>query len=147
MPSALTNQFPASPHARAAPKSESGAVAARAAGRRGACRRHPDRGSWLLPLDRRDPSENEVLRRIARRLFWWKPPEAALRDRLRFAARVMTCGNWEAVQPTREKLGDSLFLQTLHEAPSGVFDGPSWASWHGVFGVRPVPSLPRRKLP
>lgn len=97
--------------------------------------------------ERRDPSEDEQLLRIARRLCWWKPPEEALRDRLRFAAQVMTFGTWEDVQQTREKLGDSLFLETLREGPAGVFDRPSWTYWHYVFGVQPVPPLPRRKLP
>jgi len=83
---------------------------------------------------------------VARRLFWWQSPEEALADNIRFAAQVMTFGNWEDVQTTRAVLGDEKLKQTLHEAPAGIFDPASWYYWHCVFGIEPVPALPSRKL-
>ncbi len=92
-------------------------------------------------------SADEPLIRIARRLFWWKPPEEAVRDPIRFVAQVMTFGNWEDVQATRQELGEEWFRRALTEGPPGVFDEPSWVYWHCVFGLRPVPPLPKRQLP
>jgi hypothetical protein len=95
-----------------------------------------------LPGHRAD----EGLLHVARRLFWWKPPEEAVRDPVRFVAQVMTFGAWEDVQTARQKLGEELFRRALTNAPPGVFDEPSWVYWHCVFGLRPVPPLPQRHL-
>lgn len=91
-------------------------------------------------------SDLSTLIPVARRLCWWQTPEEALADSIRFAAQVMTFGNWEDVQKTRAVLGDEHLKQTLHEAPAGVFDPPSWHYWHYVFGIEPIPDLPRRNL-
>ena len=90
--------------------------------------------------------EDAALLQLAQKLFWWKAPQEALADPTRFAAQVMTYGNWEDVQLLRARCGEELFRRTLREAPPGVFDEPSWAYWHHVFGFEPVPDMPRREL-
>ena len=93
-----------------------------------------------------EPAQNETLNRIAQRLFWWKTPAEALQDRVRFVAQVMTYGTWDDVQATRAILGEQAFRETLEHPPPGVFDPPSWAYWHHVFSILPVPELPKRTL-
>ena len=93
-----------------------------------------------------DPAQNEALQRIAQKLFWWKQPAEALQDHVRFVAQVMTYGTWDDVQATRAILGEQAFRETLEHPPAGVFDPPSWAYWHHVFCILPVPELPKRKL-
>jgi hypothetical protein len=82
---------------------------------------------------------------IARRVFWWGEPEAWLNDINRFAAQVMTYGDWNDTMKTLDLLGDSVFLQTLKAAPPGVFDIKSWTYWHVRYGLE-VPALPSRRL-
>lgn len=86
------------------------------------------------------------LETVAQRLFWWKSPAEALVDQRRFAAQVMTFGNWEDVQITRRELGDECLRETLRRPPPGVFDERSWVYWHVVFDIAPVPPLPLRSL-
>jgi len=93
-----------------------------------------------------EASETAVLEHIARRLFWWKSAQEALADPTRFAAQVMTYGNWEDVQDSLRILGEPLFRETLKQPPSGVFDARSWNYWHIKFQMLPVPPLPTRKL-
>ena len=87
------------------------------------------------------------LEAVARRVFWWLTPEAALADSIRFAAQVMTVGTWEDVRTARAALGEETLRRALAEAPPGVFDARSWNYWHNHFGIAPVPPLPRRHLP
>jgi len=56
----------------------------------------------------------------------------------------MTLGTWKDVQVVEDALGREVFRQVLREAPPGVFDEASWAYWHNVFGIQPIPPLPRR---
>ena len=91
-------------------------------------------------------SQPEALIRLAQKLFWWKSPADALGNPIRFVAQVMTLGTWEDVQTSRITLGDDAFRQALSTPPPGVFDERSWVYWHHVFGIHPVPELPRRKL-
>ena len=88
-----------------------------------------------------------ALVKVAQRLFWWKSPTEALADPRRFAAQVMTLGNWEDVQVARTALGEACLREVLLRPPPGVFDERSWVYWHAVFGITPVPPLPRRSLP
>ena len=90
--------------------------------------------------------ESEImnaLHKVARRLLWWKTPEAALTDTHRLLAQVMTYGALSDVQVALERYGRTAFLETLLHAPPGVFDARSWRYWHLMF-ARPVPPLPVR---
>jgi len=82
---------------------------------------------------------------VARRVFWWGQPEEWLEDAVRFAAQVMTFGDWDDVALTVKLLGDALFRQVLASAPPGVFDIKSWTFWHHHYRMD-VPPLPTRRL-
>lgn len=86
------------------------------------------------------------LRQLARRLFWWKSPEEALAYPVRFLAQVMTFGTWEDLRVARRYWTEADFRAVLAAPPPGVFDPRSWTYWHRVFGIEPVPPLPRRHL-
>jgi hypothetical protein len=82
---------------------------------------------------------------VAKRVFWWGAPEEWLDDPIRFAAQVMTFGDWNDVALVLKTLGDSLFQQVLKTPPVGVFDIKSWTYWHHHYHLE-VPPLPTRKL-
>ena len=88
-----------------------------------------------------------ALEAVAQRLFWWQSPSEAFADLRRFAAQVMSLGNWEDVQVTRRELGEECLREALRRPPPGVFDARSWCYWHAVLEIRPVPPLPQRSLP
>lgn len=87
------------------------------------------------------------LQRVARRLIWWKSPEESLKDPNRFLAQVMTFGTVEDLAVARRDFPEAAFRGVLATPPPGVFDPRSWRYWHIVFGIAPVPELPRRRLP
>lgn len=88
---------------------------------------------------------SEQLKRIAKDLFWWQPPDVALASPRRFLAQVMTLGTWDEVQSVKNAFGWDAFRDALLNAPPGVFDGRSWAYWHAFFGL-PEAEMPRRSL-
>ena len=47
----------------------------------------------------------------------------------------------------RAHFTDDQLRQALRAGLPGVFDARSWAYWHAVLGVDPVPPLPARRLP
>ncbi len=87
----------------------------------------------------------ETLRAVARRVVWFKDPDAALAEPAHFLAHVMTYGTLEDVVAVQEAIGRDAFGEALDHAPPGVFDPRSWAYWHLVF-VRSAPPLPVRSL-
>ncbi len=93
------------------------------------------------------PAIAPELQRLARRLFWWKPPEEALANPLRFLAQVMTLGTWDDLCVACRFYSQEDFRPVLDTPPVGVFDARSWWYRHRVFGAASVPSLPRRPLP
>ncbi len=82
---------------------------------------------------------------MAARVFWWGKPEEWLEDQIRFAAQVMTFGDWDDTMQVLKLLGDPLFQRVLRDPPPGVFDIKSWTYWHCRYHM-PVPPLPARKL-
>lgn len=95
-----------------------------------------------MPEDTRDSR----MRDLAAKLFWWKGPDEALADRRRFLAQAMTYGSWEDMALVRSVWGADALRAVLADAPPGVFDRRSWSYWHAIFGIAPVPELPRRRL-
>jgi hypothetical protein len=87
------------------------------------------------------------LERIAQKLIWWKTPSEALAYPDRFLAQVMTLGTWNDVETVRSVVGQEGFREVLQHPPAGVFDEASWAYWHHVYHIEPVPPLPKRMLP
>jgi hypothetical protein len=90
---------------------------------------------------------SDEIHHIARRLVWWKTPQAALEHVPQFLAQVMTFGTWHDVQTVLRQFGNEAFRDTLVHAPPGIFDARSWCYWHHFLGIAPVPPLPKRQLP
>jgi hypothetical protein len=90
-------------------------------------------------------AQTDPLVRIARELFWWLPPEAALEKPQRFLAQVMSLGTWDDIQIVKKRFGWDALKEALVNAEAGSFDPRSWALWHHAFGL-PVRPLPKRSL-
>ena len=88
---------------------------------------------------------DEELKRIARTLVWWKPPDTV--DFLYLVRRVMEMGTPEMVRHVRERHGEPVMREALATAEPGNFSDRSWNYWHVVFGIRPTPPLPQREVP
>ena len=82
---------------------------------------------------------------VAKRVFWWGNPEEWLDDAIRFAAQVMTFGDWDDNVIVWKVFGDSLFQQVLNSPPPGVFDIKSWTYWHRHYNLE-VPPPPERRF-
>ncbi len=80
-------------------------------------------------------------------MVWFKPPEEALADPVLFLSHVMTYGTVDDLLVMRTHFTDEQLRQVLRAGLPGVFDARSWAYWHAVLDVRPVPPLPTRRLP
>ena len=93
-----------------------------------------------------DPARSDLLK-VASRVVWFKPPDAALEDRVLFLNHVMTWGDVEDIAVTRRHFDDDLLRHALRHAHPGVFDPRSWAYWHVVLGTGATPGLPVRRLP
>jgi hypothetical protein len=92
-------------------------------------------------------TSNDALRRVAKRVVWFKTPDETLGDPSFFLAYVMTYGMPCDLRLVRQYFSDDNLRQALSKAPPGVFDPRSWSYWHVVLGLEPVPPLPVRKLP
>jgi len=99
----------------------------------------PERGSEIPPEHR------AALLPVAQRVFWWGHPEDWLDLPIRFAAQVMTFGDWDDTALVARLLGEDLFRRVLENPPPGVFDERSWNFWHLRYKMT-VPPLPTRTL-
>ena len=72
------------------------------------------------------PATPELLR-VARRVVWFKSPEAALADPIHFLAHVMTYGTADDLAAVSGVIGRDDLCEVLDNAPPGVFDPRSWA--------------------
>ncbi len=86
------------------------------------------------------------LLRVAKRMVWFKPPEETLADPVLFLSHVMTYGTVEDLRVVRVPFTDEQLRRVLRAGLPGVFDARSWAYWHVVLDIRPVPPLPTRRL-
>ena len=80
-------------------------------------------------------------------LLWWMSPEDARARPRRLLQQVMAIGLPAHVAEARDHWTEAEFRVALHNAPPGVFDPRSWAYWHTVLNLLPVPPLPKRLLP
>lgn len=85
-----------------------------------------------------------ALKPTAQRVFWWGEVENWLNDPVRFAAQVMTWGDWQDTRLALLWLGDSVFRQALQTPPTGVFDVKSWHFWHNYYHLETPPFPPAR---
>ena len=94
-----------------------------------------------------DPADQKgALAKVAQRLFWWMPPEDALRDETRFLAQVMALGTWDDVAVAQAAYPVEVWKSALRMAPAGVIDPRSWNFWHIRLGMMPVPPMPSRPI-
>ncbi len=93
-----------------------------------------------------NPEPPAELLRVAERMVWFKPPEETLADPVLFLSHLMTYGTVDDLRVVRTHFTDEQLRQVLHAGLPGVFDARSWAYWHAVLDVRPVPPLPTRRL-
>ena len=90
---------------------------------------------------------NAEMRAVAKRVIWFEDPEDAVLYPERLLAYLMTYGTLEEILIARKYFSDEEFEQALRNAPSGIFDLPSWNYWNVVYKHEPVPPLPRRIIP
>ncbi|MGA2859393.1 MAG: hypothetical protein ABSE40_21200 [Candidatus Sulfotelmatobacter sp.] len=87
------------------------------------------------------------LQTVAKRVVWFKTPDAALRDVKLFLAHVMTYGTLHDITTTLHYFSEADFEAVLNDPPPGVFDRRSWTYWNVRYRREPVPALPVRNLP
>jgi hypothetical protein len=78
---------------------------------------------------------------LARRLVWFKPPDQALADPVRFMAYAFAEATHEEMRAIRRYLDDADLLEALQNAPAGIIDPRSWAYWNSKMGRYPAPPM------
>jgi hypothetical protein len=89
---------------------------------------------------------NPDLLKVAPRVIWFEPAEAALADPVRFLAYLMAYGTVDEIALVRRYVSLDDFREALEHAPPGVMDKRSWAYWNTKFGRYPAPPMPRRSF-
>lgn len=89
---------------------------------------------------------SEDLRRVAKRVVWFKQPEETLRETRLFLAHVMTYGTLEDIVTAMKYYSDDDFDGVLQNPPAGIFDLRSWNYWNLRHRHEPVPPLPQREF-
>lgn len=92
-------------------------------------------------------NNSEELKRVAKRVVWFKTPEETLDDPKLFLAHVMTYGTLDDIVTTMKYYSDADFDLVLADPPTGIFDPRSWNYWNLRYHHEPVPPLPLRRLP
>ena len=82
---------------------------------------------------------------VAKRMVWFKAPEEALADPALFLSYAMTYGTVDDLRVVRAHYTDVQLRRALGSGLPGIFDARSWAYWHAVLDVEPVPDLPVRR--
>jgi hypothetical protein len=67
-------------------------------------------------------SHPEDLRRVAKRVVWFKLPENTLNETKLFLAHVMTYGTLENIVTAMRYYSDADFDLVLKDPPAGIFD-------------------------
>ena len=87
------------------------------------------------------PATPELIN-VARRVVWFKEPEAALAEPVHFLAHVMTYGTVEDLKALCGIVDKEDFCKVLENAPAGIFDARSWAYWNLKCGNTPTAPFP-----
>ncbi len=87
---------------------------------------------------------NPDLLKVAPRIIWFEPAEAALANPVRFLTYLMAHGTIEEIAVVRRYASQDDFREALEKAPPGIMDERSWAYWNTRLGRYPVPPMPRR---
>ena len=85
-----------------------------------------------------------ALRRLARAIIWFEAPGKALRDPVRFLAYAMAYATARELAVLYKHVPSRDLQAALCLAPPGIMDKRSWAYWHTVFGMHPMPPMPKR---
>ena len=92
-------------------------------------------------------THSEELRRVAKRVVWFKAPDESLNDPKLFLAHVMTYGTLEDIVTAMKYYSDADFDLVLADPPAGIFDRRSWNYWNLRYHHKPIPPLPSRDFP
>jgi hypothetical protein len=90
---------------------------------------------------------SDELMAVAKRIFWFGTPEEALEFPLRFLTYAMTYASDEDIEILRKYFSDADFTAALDDPAPGIFDRSSWIKWNERYGRKPVPPLPKRRIP
>ncbi len=90
---------------------------------------------------------SEELKRVAKRVIWFKAPEKTLQESKLFLAYLMTYGTLEDIATAMKYYSEADFDLVLRDPPAGIFDRRSWNYWNLRYHHEPVPPLPRRTFP
>ena len=88
---------------------------------------------------------DEELKKIARTLVWWKPPEEV--ELLYLVRRVMNDGTLPMQRLLSNRCGEEIFRRALAGAELGQLSPRAWNYWHLRLGIEPIPPLPTREVP
>ena len=89
------------------------------------------------------PHTPELLR-AAKRIVWFKSPEAALDNPVELLAYAMKGATDEDMALLLDYVGASGLREAIDNAPSGIIDARSWSYWNAKIGRFPTPPMPRR---
>lgn len=92
------------------------------------------------------PTTPELLS-AARRIIWFKAPEAALQNPVELLAYAMRHSTDEDMSLLLAHVGTQGLCEALDHAPPGIIDPRSWSYWNARVGRIPAPPPPRRRLP
>ncbi len=87
---------------------------------------------------------SEELKRVAKRVVWFKMPEETLQEPNLFLAHLMTYGTLEDIATAMKYYAEADFDLVLKDPPAGIFDRRSWNYWNLRYHHEPVPPLPQR---
>lgn len=88
---------------------------------------------------------DEELKKIARTLVWWKPPEEV--EFLYLVRRVMNDGTMAMQRTLVSRFREDVFREALAGAEMGELSPRAWNYWHIRLGIDPIPPLPTREVP
>ena len=100
----------------------------------------------MKPATPTHPPHSPELLSVARRVVWFKPPEATLANDVFFLNHLMVYGTAEDLTVAGRQYGDDDFRRALRAPLPGIFDARSWAYWHARLGLGPAPPRPVREF-
>jgi hypothetical protein len=86
------------------------------------------------------------LETVARRVIWFEKPEQALADPIRFLTYAMCYGADKDMEVAQRQFTNEDLIETLKNAPAGIFNEEAWKRWHLKLGLSPIPPLPERRF-
>jgi len=87
-----------------------------------------------------------ALLRAAKRIVWFKPPEATLDSPVELLAYAMRHATDEDMALLIALVGEDGLREAIDNAPPGIVDARSWAYWNAKIGRFSPPPPPQRRL-